>query len=340
YVRRRIKKLEKSGIGFRANFDLRKIGLSTLAVIFKEPLSFDPVTRIKGFDKNLPYILRWHGNVTFPNPMGIALFYVPYNIEVKDSVMKLLKRCQLPEVIEAYELNVTQYDDLDLRRELLLNDIKSRWKNLTNKILEESNTYEKPSNLKEIDTYIESKHIDLIDIIILAVLQNNALSTMSEISNLLGLTIGKINRHLQSHLISQRIIDGVSLKKRSITLTDATNLFLIVKGKTENNTLLEYVIKEISRSIEFLSAVYNSITGEYLILLLVKTYDVEKIDKYLHRIFGEVLGGEYFIGVLNKNSIKSYTIPFISFNREERNWDLDLQLMDVMRQKLLDILKY
>ncbi|MGC8679291.1 MAG: Lrp/AsnC family transcriptional regulator, partial [Fervidicoccaceae archaeon] len=146
YVRRRIKKLEKSGIGFRANFDLRKIGLSTLAVIFKEPLSFDPVTRIKGFDKNLPYILRWHGNVTFPNPMGIALFYVPYNIEVKDSVMKLLKRCQLPEVIEAYELNVTQYDDLDLRRELLLNDIKSRWKNLTNKILEESNTYEKPSN--------------------------------------------------------------------------------------------------------------------------------------------------------------------------------------------------
>ncbi|MGC9090100.1 MAG: winged helix-turn-helix transcriptional regulator, partial [Fervidicoccaceae archaeon] len=179
-----------------------------------------------------------------------------------------------------------------------------------------------------------------IDIIILAMLQNNALSTMSEISNLLGLTIGKINRHLQSHLISQRIIDGISLKKRSITLTDATNLFLIVKGKTENNTLLEYVIKEISRSIEFLSAVYNSITGEYLILLLVKTYDVEKIDKYLHRIFGEVLGGEYFIGVLNKNSIKSYTIPFISFNREERNWDLDLQLMDVMRQKLLDILKY
>ncbi|MGC8997211.1 MAG: hypothetical protein ACP5J1_04975 [Fervidicoccaceae archaeon] len=339
YVRRRIKKIEKAGLGFRINFDLRKIGLSTVLVIFEKPLNLDLETRIKGIDKNLSYILRWHGNINFPRPMGLAMFYVPYNIEVKDNLVRLLEKKDLPKVIEAIETDVSKYDDFNLKEEITSHGLEGKWK----KVLDEYQKNKKDQ--QKIDTnyqyeQIEQKHIDLIDLVILAKLQMDSLTPMTEIARLLNVSVSKVNRHLQTHLISQKIIESNSLRKRILNRENPENLLFIVKGKTDYIDLMEHIISDLSKFWEFLSATYNSRTGDYVVLFMMKTYDVEKIDKYLHRIFGEVLGGEYFIGVLNKNSIKSYTIPFISFNREERNWDLDLQLMDVMRQKLLDILKY
>jgi len=339
YVRRRIKKLESKGFGFRANFDLRKIGLSTIAVFFDRPIEFDPETRIKGIDKNLAYILRWHGNIAFPKPMGIALFYVPNNVEVKEELMRQIEKSGRLKVVEAKEMNISKYDDLNLKDETAFSKIEKRWKNVVSKIIREGNGSSNSMNRANLVSPVEVKHVDLIDLIILARLQNDALTPISEIAKVLNVSISKINRHLRTHIMAQDIIEGNSLKKRTILGSDPTNIILVVKGKTNNLSQLDITLNELSRLFEFLSSLHNPRTGDFIVLFLIKADDMEKIEKYIHKIFGEALDSDYFIGILNKSSIKSYTIPFISFNREEKEWDLDQQLMDLMRQKLLDILR-
>jgi DNA-binding Lrp family transcriptional regulator len=337
YVRRRIRKLGDYGLGFRTNFDLRKIGLSTLVVIFEEPLVLDAVTRIRGLDKNISYILRWHGNINLPKPMGIALFYIPYKMEVKEDLILMLKRSDIPRIVGAFEADISKYDNLDLKKGATISGVDKRWKSLTEQLNE--NALSEKSFLEKNNYYIDiQRHVDLIDLIILAKLQNDSLTSMSEIAKLLGVSVGKVNRHLRTHIISQNLIEGNSLKRKTQSLGEPSNIFLIIKGKAEQLYLLRETMEVLSKQWEFLSALYNSNTGEYLVLLLVKAGDMEKIDRYLHKLFGEILGTEYFIGIVNKSTIKSYTIPFISYNREERGWDLDQQLMDIMRQKFVEIL--
>lgn len=340
YVRRRLKKLEKAGLGFRTNFDMRKVGLSTLGIFFRQPILLDSKTRIKGLDENLSYILRWRGNVNLPRPWGIALFYTPFNIDVRENFIKLLTKNGLPEIEEVIEFDITVYDNLDLREDALYNDREKRWKNILNKIMGDIEKTNNVSNQDDIGREQELKHIDLIDIVILAKLQNNSLTSMSEIARTLGISVSKVNRHLQTHLIGQRIIEGNSLKRRTMNLNDPANLIIIIKGKAESVSLLRIVARYISKTWEFISMLYNSRTADYIVLFMIKNEDMEKLDKHLHKIFGEILGKNYFIGILNKNSVASYTIPFISYNRELKEWDLDQQLMDVMKQKFLELLKY
>jgi len=337
YVRRRIRKLGDYGLGFRTKFDLRKIGLSTLTVIFEEPLTLDAVTRIRGLDKNISYILRWHGNINLPRPMGIALFYIPYKMEVKEDLLLMLKRSDIPKIIEAFETDIFKYDNLDLKRGASLSNVDIRWKSLVDQLDEKA--LKERSFLEKNNYFVDiQRHVDLIDLIILAKLQNDSLTSMSEIAKLLGVSVGKVNRHLRTHIISQNLIEGNSLRRKMLNLNDPTNIVIIVKGKAEQIYLLKDSMELLSKQWEFISALYNSNTGEYLVLLLVKAGDMEKIDRYLHKLFGGILGTEYFIGIVNKSTIKSYTIPFISYNREERGWDLDQQLMDIMRQKFVEIL--
>jgi len=339
YVRRRIKKLESKGFGFRANFDLRKLGLSTIAVFFDRPIEFDPETRIKGIDKNLAYILRWHGNIAFPKPLGIALFYVPNNVEVKEELVHQIGKSGVLNVADAIEMDISRYDDLNLKDEIAFSRVEKRWKNVTSKIIREGKGSSNSMNAANLVSPVEVKHVDLIDLIILARLQNDALTPISEIAKVLNVSVSKINRHLRTHIMAQDIIEKNSLRKRTIITSDPTNIVLVVKGKTKKLSLLDKTITEVSKIFEFVSSLHNPRTGDFIVLFLIKADDIEKIEKYIHKIFGEVLDSDYFIGILNKSSIKSYTIPFISFNREERDWDLDQQLMDLMRQKLLDILR-
>jgi len=339
YVRRRIKKLEGKGLGFKANFDLRKLGLSTIAVFFDRPIEFDPETRIKGIDKNLAYILRWHGNIAFPKPMGIALFYVPNNVEVKEELVRQIEKSGRLKVVDAIEVDTSVLDDLDLKRGII-NSIDKRWKDIYKAITIKEEKRQSPETETKLVNKTKLLHIDLIDLFILAKLQNNALASYSEIAKLLKISVSKVRRHCNTHLIEQDIVEGIVLRKRTIMLSDPTNLMVIVRGKANKSKMfLEKTIREISKLYEFTSSVYNSLTGDFIVLFLIKADDIEKVEKYIHKIFGEVLDSDYFIGILNKSSIKSYTIPFISFNREERDWDLDQQLMDLMRQKLLDILR-
>lgn len=340
YVRRRIRRLDKLGLGFRADFDLRKIGLSTISVIFKEPIELDPITRVRGLDENLSYIIRWHGNINFPKPAGIILFYVPYNIEVKDKIIEILKEHDLPEISEVFEVDSVIYESLKFRSEIISLESEKIWRKITEEIINENFRNEEKNGKNLINLSNWQKHIDLIDIIILAKLQNDALTSLTEIAKLLKVNVSKVNRHFQTHIIGQNIIEGISLKKKRISLYDPENIFLIVKGRADDASFLEKTSKKLSELWEFISVIYNSKTGDYLGILMVKSYNLEKIDKYVHKIFGEILGNEYSVGILNKSSIRSYTIPFISFDRNERQWDLDQQLMDLMREKLLDILKY
>ncbi|MCI4396815.1 MAG: winged helix-turn-helix transcriptional regulator, partial [Thermoprotei archaeon] len=237
YVRRRIRKLGDYGLGFRTNFDLRKIGLSTLVVIFEEPLVLDAVTRIRGLDKNISYILRWHGNINLPKPMGIALFYIPYKMEVKEDLILMLKRSDIPRIVGAFEADISKYDNLDLKKGATISSVDKRWKSLTEQLNE--NALSEKSFLEKNNYHIDiQRHVDLIDLIILAKLQNDSLTSMSEIAKLLGVSVGKVNRHLRTHIILQNLIEGNSLKRKTQSLSEPSNIFLIIKGKAEQLYLL------------------------------------------------------------------------------------------------------
>ncbi len=329
FVKRRIVRLHQQGFGFGAGFEQQKTGLATLVVHVKKHFITDPKTRIKGLPENLKWVLRWQANTFSPKPMGILGFYVPIGRDYSSDFERILSRTY--EILDMYETDITVYGkpDFSLMKIDPYGNVKTLWENISQIIL---NIYKKGEAPKVKRSSPVS--LDLLDILILAALQRDAFITIKDLSKIIGTTISKIHRHLNHHLIDTGVITGTRLRIMP-RLNPSSKLFLYIHGKTDPE-IINLITHVMSRVLEFRAAIFNSRTGEYNIHLLVDNDAIGNLALMLENI--SRLLGEYEVHIVSRDTIKAYTIPFLAFHREEKGWSLDTQVMEIMRNKLNDLL--
>ena len=329
FVKRRVLRLNKYGFGFGADYDQQKTGLGTIVVHLNKQYIPSSSTRVMGLPESLKWVLRWQGNGVLPKQMGILIFYVPMGRDYTRDFHRILLRTY--GITKMFFTDVTVYGkpDLSLINIGIDGNVKTLWNRVT-KIIEEA-SYNTSSSIIPRNRQVS---LDLLDIITLAALQRNAFYTLKEIASLLKTTVSKIHRHLNHHLIETNVITGTKLLS-SPRRSDSSKVMLYIHGQSEPERifLLTSILK---RVFEFRSALINSRTGEYAMLLIVDVDDVGKIADSLEKISN--LFGDYSISVVARETVRSYTIPFLAFHREKRDWSLEVNVIDLMREKLSGIL--
>ncbi|MGC8556928.1 MAG: hypothetical protein ACP5ML_02670 [Fervidicoccus sp.] len=330
-IRRKISKLYNLGYGFKGDFDLRRIGLSTLVLGFNEPID-DVIKKLpRNLSQYLPFLRRWQGETFSPKHLSIALMYIPYNYDVLANAYGILEKANISLEIKPFIADIsiigkprTKYFGLP--------DYLTNWELLYNDLKKE----EDEENIKEI-LKIDPINLDLIDVLILASYQKDAFTPVSKIASDLKLSISKINRHLKTHIEKRKIFNGCSIKQLISKLNIQNRIMMLLIGKNEDlSTLLEF-ISIVKNSPEFYSALVDSNNNMYMMLFSIMFSEIDLFSKFIKNV-KEYLG-EYNIFILNPSTIKSYTIPFLAYNREIKNWDFKISVIDIMKEKLEALLK-
>ena len=56
--------------------------------------------------------------------------------------------------------------------------------------------------------------------------------------------------------------------------------------------------------------------------------------KYMAKPYIQLLGGDVKAYIVNVDSIRSYSLPFLAFSRDEKFWDVDVDVINLMKEKL------
>ncbi len=331
FTKRRYLRMYEVGFRFRVTFNEKKLGITTAHVFLKGPYLPDPVFRVKGVSESLKWILRWQGNTVFPEERGVLMFYVPLREEIMGYVVEEIQR-RLP-VERLFETDITLGNKPELKylyKPPYFNYRITNWEMLAEELMDAYKKGETPQH------YLEYKDnnpvsIDLLDILILSLYQIDAMMSLQEMEKRLKKPVGKLRRHLKSHLLEKGVITGIRLKDFVQRRREAG--YMVIVGKTEPYNIALF-LDYMRRTFNLLSGAYNRITGEYLFIFAYTPVDNLMFTKYMAKPYIQLLGGDVKAYILSVDSIRSYSLPFLAFSRDEKFWDVDVNVINLMKEKL------
>ena len=332
FVRRRIQKLNELGFKFGAELNERKIGLSSLHVHLKTPYINDPVYRVKGLGENLKWILRWKANIVWPTQYGALVFYVPYREEVLNEISREIMY-RLP-VTRMFETDVTVSNKPDISTLKFSEEYKiatTDWRFVADKIVEAYKNGVEPKIKDSLKgTSRQHVHIDLLDLLVLAMLQRNAFFGLSDISKELGFSPTKIRRHVERHIFRNALSLGTRLK--DYVLRSEKTLYTYMFGKSEPYSI-SLVMDFLRKTFNFISGAYNSITGEFMMLIAFDSEEMAPFTNAMFDVITRVLGTAQS-HLLDRSTLRSYTVPFLTFSRDEKSWVWEVSVIEALKEKL------
>ncbi len=308
-ARRKLRIIRNAGIGIGIDVNHYGLGLVKLFII------------VEGIWDRLPtplsYVIKWRAHIISPRPSTMMLFYQPINVS-KEYILNALKDMKITNVFEA-QLTVCNKPNFVEYFDPQKNEFTYPWDDIKSKI-SKCIAHASPPRL------VHFKRLDWLDILILSLLEDNALMSISDIAKKLNISRNKISTHYRNHLLRTGIIRGFRLTYAPFPLEGSLYILVYLKGKPETIYAISLVLREI---IGFGSAVLDLVKGNGLYMFALPYHEISGFLKLLDWL--KEIAEEISIYVADRLSVKSYSIPFLIYSPRSRFWDLSVY--DVMKER-------
>lgn len=334
-INRWIKISSSIGTGFIINIDFEKIGLTQVAFKFNNQLKTSSTERITGLPERSKWFLRWKADAVFPDTRSLLISFAPLSTIGIDTILKdyaLVGEIDDYFIADSYIPNKLpgEFFECDYKYKICMNN----WKQISEHLKKIADTFDKREEFSVLNKkrLRKKRHrIDLLDLLMLSHLEENALYRPQELATKTKSTVLKINRHLRKHILYPQIINGTRIRYgRGMGKTMAVFSFW---GKDEPSRT-RVLLNEISRIYGFISGVLNSKSGKFMFMLGVPGHEIFEYAEYMPNTFKELFS-EIEAYQLDKFSIRSYTIPYIPFDRFNKEWSLSEEVIVETKESLM-----
>lgn len=171
-------------------------------------------------------------------------------------------------------------------------------------------------------------HIDMLDLLILRQLEiRGPFMTVTDLADALKVSRSKVTRHLSNHLLRRGVIRGVRMRVLPFETSSSYYFKVVIRGDRRGVwSVANSLMKEFG-------AMGALLGGEGVAMLYFKVpYD--EVGGF--REVAEVLG-RYFdasVHTVDPWSVRRYTLPFLAYNQERRQWDLSEETISRAVRKL------
>lgn len=330
-----IKILHDIGSGFMAYPDYNKIGLTQ--IVFKSASTFNLSEKhvSEKLQKRARWFLRWKVDTVFPDSLSLLVSFSPNNPTCVNTLVKDysdvidIENYFVADVYIPNKLS-SEFFECHSRYGLCLNNWKLISRHL-NDVSKRFDTHEETIKSEKKRTYVKRLKIDLLDLLLLSHLEENALYRPHELAIKTGSTIVKINRHFRKHLLIPQVIAGTMLR---YTKKAGKNFVIYTfMGRDEPNYVLS-VLTTFSKVYGFMSGLMNSQDGRFIFNLGLPIYEIFEFTKYVPALLNEIFK-EIEAFQIDKYSVKTYTIPYVPFDRSKREWTLSEEVIVETKEALM-----
>lgn len=336
-INRWLKIIHAMGSGFVVNIDPEKIGLWQVALKFSSALRDSPTQKVAGLRERSKWFIRWKGNGVFPEARTLLVSFAPLS---SIGVNTILRDYQEVGDIEDYFLADTyipnklsrEFFRCDYGYKICMNDWKSisaHLKRLVARYLDDHAS--KQASIKKRGVRKRRIKIDLLDLLMISHFEENALYRPQELARKTKSTVLKINRHLRKHILYPQLINGTRIRYGRIM--GRTMVIYSVWGKSHPSVTFG-ALSEISKIYGFISGVASSSDGKFMFILGVPGHEVFEYAEYMPDTFKEVFD-EVEIYQIDKFSIRSFTIPYIPYDRFNKEWSVSEEVIVETKENLM-----
>ena len=308
-IRRKLRIIKNARINIRVDINHYGMGLLKLIVMIYGILDKIPAP--------LSYILKWKAYILSPRPITMLIFYQPVNVNEK----LILNTLEQYKIIKFFKAQLTIYNKPKFSRYFDPRTCKFiyPWNEIKNKI-EMNLSFLRPPT----PTFF--KRLDWLDVLIISVLEDNALIGIGDIAKRLHVPRNRISSHYKNHLLQTGIVRGFSLAYAPFPLEGSFYIIVYMKGDIKKIYPIVSTIREL---VGFGSANLDIENGN-AICAFVLPYDVlSGFIEFLNWLRKYVDDIEVY--VVDRLSVKSYSVPFFVYSPEARFWDLNVY--EYMKEK-------
>ncbi len=328
-----IRKLQKNNFKFTADIDVKKIGLYKYFIHVPEMIDFDVVRN----NETIAWLNYY--SITL-NPIGTFLtYFIPYKlkdellIKIKDFISGIIGDKIHDGIFAHFYINIRHqplfhkasfsshkfihgftFDDIiELFNNIETDDITFRY------VIEEMNLR-------------FSSPLDAMDLIILKEYDIDAFITIQDIAKKYPLSQKIIMKHLNNHINNKKIIRGIFLKANIYTsflfkflkfvlfiddLSNAVKVFNLFKSFDYALSINMGIPDELMRKHN-----YEFIISVLIAVPQLRVYEFLRFIEYLHK--RNYIVGYRLFEFLPGTFIR-FTIPYLNFDQERKNWTLDVK---------------
>ncbi len=169
-----------------------------------------------------------------------------------------------------------------------------------------------------------ARTLDWLDLLIIKELEKNALLNLNDIAFNLSAALGKriatrnVRRHYHSHVLNQGLIQGATFAYSPFPAEASMLIALIAEGSPKVNYALA---RALSETFMHRGSLVSRNSRMALHLLIVPNKDINELTLFIRNIQDSF--EDIRIYIANRLTAKSWTIPFLAFDQEERWWSLD-----------------
>ncbi len=308
-IRRKLRIIKNARINILVDINHYGMGLLKSIVMIDGILSEIPTP--------LSYILKWKAYILSPKPITALIFYQPINVN-EEIILSTLEQYN---IIKFFKTQLTIYNKPKFSRYFDPRTCKFTypWGEIKSKIELNLSLLKPPS-----PTFF--KKLDWLDVLIVSVLEDNALIGIGDIAKKLHIPRNRVSSHYKNHLLQTGIIRGFSLAYVPFPLEGSFYIVTYMKGDPK---IIYSIIATIRELIGFGSANLDLENGNAICVFILPYDALSGFIEFLNwlRSYLDVLE----VYVVDRLSIKSYSVPFFVYSPEARFWDLNVY--EYMKEK-------
>ncbi len=169
-----------------------------------------------------------------------------------------------------------------------------------------------------------AKMLDWLDLLIVKELEKNALLNLNDIAFNLSIALGKrvatrsIRKHYHSHILGQGLIQGATFAYSPFPAESSILVALVTEGSPKVNYALA---RALSETFMHRGSLISRSSRMALHLLVIPNNEINEFTLFLRNLQDSFENIRIYTA--NRLTAKSWTIPFLAFDQEERWWSLD-----------------
>ena len=304
-IKKKLAMMKNHGLRIVCKIDHYRMGLLKTVVFSKN-------TGWEGYEYN--YLLKSYFETISPSLGAFYVIYTPIAAGIEaDEMVYLLD----PEFYFVTEITVYPRPKYKKYFDFTLNEPVNNFR----LVEERFRGYIESIVLPELRT---AKILDWLDLLIVKELEKNALLNLSDIAFNLSVALGRnvatrsVRKHYHSHVIGQGLIQGATFAYSPFPANSSMLVALVTEGSPKINYALA---RAFSETFMHRGSLISRSSRMALHLLILPNRDISEFTLFLRNIEDVFENTRIFIA--NRLSAKSWTIPFLAFDQEERWWSLE-----------------
>lgn len=334
-IKRTLKVLQNHGAYYSVNVEYPRLGLLHLVFVLREPPKRASDGRIAGLRERSRWFMRWCSSAFFPEPRGFAISFVPISESAVEAVVGDYK--EISDIERYFVADVFVPNNVDRSyvacewsAAVCANDWARLARSLRSLARSLEGEMEGALERSQGEPPLKRARLDLLDLLLLSYLEENALYRPSELAGLVNASPAKVLKHVRKHLVETGVVRGARLRYGRSTVKGSV-LFLAVGRDRPARAMA--LLGELARVYGFLNAFVNSLTGDFAFAIGVSVDEIEDYAEHVPKALREVFE-EVEVYQLDKASIYSYTIPYVAYDRLRKEWSVTEPSIEATREAL------